>query len=191
MSILENALTTSIIAVIATYLCNLYKDSQINKKDRLNLLNSLLSEAIAIQKLIAVRKKDFRLDDPRNIKDYGFAYFPISYNYFSVYENSASKIGILEDPNLINYIICSYADVKGLFENLKDLAKVSDEAIKYITNNPAKSSNRKFVIWHYSYSKNILEQQVPIVEEVLENLVQKLQNEISMQENRKWWKHKN
>ena len=37
------------------------------------------------------------------------------------YESRCAELGIIENHELIDRIICTYVDVKGLFENLKDL----------------------------------------------------------------------
>ena len=48
MSILESRLVVSTITIFLTYLCNAYKDWENRKQKRLNLLNSLFSEVVAL-----------------------------------------------------------------------------------------------------------------------------------------------
>lgn len=181
MGILENTFLSSAVAVVLTFLFNNYKDWKIDIKHKLNLLNSLLSEAKAIKSLIEVRRREYKLQNINDVNAYTFDYFPISYNYFTVYESSASKIAILEKSELINYIICSYADIKGLFENLKDLSKVSMEFNKFTLCKSDNIDKTRLVLIHHSYCKMILKEQVPMVNEVLNNLIDKIENEIEIQ----------
>ena len=45
MTFFDNAFIASVVAVVVTFLLNLYKNSQDKKNERIYLLNSLLSEA--------------------------------------------------------------------------------------------------------------------------------------------------
>ena len=131
--------------------------------------------------MISVRKEEFELQDPNNAETYCFVYFPVSYNYFTIFDNSTTKIECLENVGLINLIICSYADIKGLFENLKDSAKTSQEFEKYNFNNAYNKKIRQLIFTHYNYAKFILEKQVPTIEKVIDELIQNIENELLIQ----------
>lgn len=178
MTWLENAFISSLVAVVITFLLNWYKDYRYRQRKKKIYIQSLLGEIRAVLLMIGVRKKEFVLQNPGEIDNYEFVYFPISYNYFSVYESSVSNIGILENEQLINDIICSYADTKGLFENLKDIERLSRMFDEHILSNPKSEFRERLVVIHYSYCERTIKQQVPMVEMVLSRLVCELEKEL-------------
>lgn len=187
MDLIIGTLIPGIVAVIVTHLLNLYKDWKKDQRFKVTLLNSLLSEVLAIQSLILVRKQEFILQDPKNILDYKFSYLPTTYDYFTVYESCAKGLGQIENKELQKLIISNYVDLKGLFENVRDLGMQAIEFNKIIIADSKKEYLPRFVEWHYAYSEMILNKQVPMIELQLNNLIKALQEEIKVQESRKWY----
>ena len=121
VGILSNAIVVSLVAVIATYWFNECSAKKRQKEKKKGLLRALLTEVNALSVLIAVRKRAFVIPDKDNIANYNFTYLPVSYSYWTVYESRCAELGIIDNHELIDRIIRTYVDVKGLFENLKDL----------------------------------------------------------------------
>lgn len=186
MSFIDNAIVPSIIAVVVTHCLNMYNNWKRKKEKRINLLNGFLGEILAIQGLIQVRKEDFELQDFHNIHEYRFYYLPTTYNYFTVYESCAQYLGDIDNQSLQQLIIKNYVDLKGLFENIRDLGKQSIEFNKIILADQDNSFLPSFAKWHYEYSAMILLKQVPIIELQLKELSIFLSQEIQFQKSKKW-----
>ena len=118
MEIFSDALIPGLIAVIVTYFFNKYNDYIADINCKISFLYSILAEINALKILILVREREFKLPDSEDISDYKIPHFPIYYSYITVYENSATMIGKLDNNELMDMIIRTYVDIKGLFENL-------------------------------------------------------------------------
>ena len=102
---------------------------------------------------------------------YNFVYLPITYNYFTVYDGLAPKLGVIDDKNLVNKIICSYADIKGLWENVKDLEFVAKKGLDINLSDEGTPNHQKAVTSHYNYVNFILHKQLPLVEKVITDCI--------------------
>lgn len=123
MEIFSNAVVVSLLAAIATYWFNECSAKKRQKEKKKGLLRALLTEVNALGALIDLRKMEFVIPDKNNVANYNFTYLPVSYSYWTVYESRRAELGIIENHELTDRIIRTYIDVKGLFENLKDLAE--------------------------------------------------------------------
>ena len=138
---------------------------------------------IAIQALINVRKNDILNDvennSPEETTTYSFIYLPTSYNYFTVYDNLSSKLGLIDDKILVTKIICSYADIKGLWENVKDLEFVAKKGMEISISTEDTSMHKKAILSHYDYVNFILTRQLPIVETAIYDCITHIDKELS------------
>lgn len=178
-----NYVMTSLIAATVTIIVTMWKENVDAKQRHIAYLHSILAEVNALLAMISVREKEFEQQDINDIKNYEFVYFPVSYNYFNVYEGTASQIGLIKNAELRERIICSYADTKGLLENVKDIEKLSKmyELVTLLKNNSV--DKYRLVKIHYWYCKHTLENQVPMVKRVLVELRKELEKEIHKRSN--------
>ena len=177
MNITDNIIT-SFIATIVTILVKMWQDRVEEKQQQLTYLQSILSEVNALISLLRVRKDEFELQDRYDVEHYEFVYFPTSYNYFNVYEGMVSKIGIVKNVALRERIICSYTDIKGLFENVKDIENISKMYENLMLTNKGRADKARMVEIHYLYCDRTLKMQVPMVQKVLDTLRFELEHEI-------------
>lgn len=178
VGIFSNAIVVSLVAVMATYWFNECSAKKRQKEKKKGLLRALLTEVNALSVLIAVRKRAFVIPDKDNIDNYNFTYLPVSYSYWTVYESRCAELGIIENHELTDRIIRTYVEVKGLFENLKDLADCARQYTSYVINDSTNSMVLKLIDAHHSYCLLILTQQVPMVEGLLSELASELENEL-------------
>ena len=154
-----------------------------SNKKKIDILHSLKAELIAIKALIAARKQDIlkcmAINPPEEVSNYKFIYLPVTYSYFEVYNNSASKLGIIDDKQLIVRLICGYADIKGLWENIKDLEYYSKKGIEISINNKDILLHQTAVQTHYHYINQIIFEQLPNVEKVINDCINHIDLELS------------
>ena len=172
---ISDALLAAIIGAGIT-VCFSYKQENFRiRQEKINILHSLKSELLAIQALINVRKNDIlnnmNTNSPEDTTSYNFVYLPITYNYFTVYDGLAPKLGVIDDKNLVNKIICSYADIKGLWENVKDLEFVAKKGLDISLSDEGTPNHQKAVTSHYNYVNFILHKQLPLVEKVITDCI--------------------
>ena len=170
-------LSAGVVSAGLTLFFNWLLEYRRNKRERIAFLNALHSEVKAMLALIGVRKEEFTQFYNNDIKNYSFVYFPVSYNYCVVYETNANKIGILKNKDLVHCIICTYTDLKGLFENIKDLENISKMAYNYVVEHPGDERNSYFVSLHSNYCQHIINKQVPLVEDALQLLLKRIETE--------------
>ncbi len=144
------AFLASFLTVAGTYGIDRYKKFLDTKQQNLSILSALSAELSSLKYLIEDRKKNFEAAraalTPKSI-----VYLPVSYNYFSVFDNLSTEFGLLNAHGSIELIISTYAEVKGLFDSVKDLGNkaqflqqlsvtpgVSPEVIKIVTENQLK-----------------------------------------------------
>lgn len=175
---ITDTIITSFIATIVTILVKMWQDRVEEKQQQLTYLQSILSEVNALISLLRVRKDEFKLQDRNDVAHYGFVYFPTSYNYFNVYEGMVSKIGKVKNLALRERIICSYTDIKGLFENVKDIENISKMYESLLLTNKDSADKARMVEIHYLYCDRTLNEQVPMVQKVLDTLSLELEQEI-------------
>ena len=178
VGILSNAIVVSLVAVIATYWFNECSAKKRQKEKRKGLLRALLTEVNALRALIADRKRAFVIPDKDNVANYNFTYLPVSYSYWTVYESRCAELGIIENHELTDRIIRTYVDVKGLFENLKDLEECTRLYASYATTSNDNAMTLRLIQAHHDYCSFISKQQVPMVEEGLCKLACELEKEL-------------
>ncbi len=186
---MSDALATSIATLAAAIIGAILhdclsssKESNRIKQEKIDILHSLRSELIAIQALINARKDDIlnnmNANLPEKTESYSFIYLPITYNYFTVYDGLATKLGMIDDKNLVNRIICSYADIKGLWENVKDLEFIAKKGIDISISVEGTSIHKKAISTHYNYVDFIIHQQLPMVEKVIVDCISQIDKEL-------------
>ena len=178
----NNALIAAILGALITILFSFTQEKRRIKKEKIDILHSLKAELIAIKALINVRRNDIitsiKLNSPEHIESYSFVYIPITYNYFTVYDSLSSKLGILDDKTLVTRIICSYADIKGLWENVKDFEYIAKKGFEISTSEENSQLLQKAVQTHYNYICAIIFQQLPIVEKTINDCIEHIDKEL-------------
>lgn len=175
---MESYFSAGILSVCLTLIFNQIIERRKKNKELCMYLNSLHSEISSIQSIIKLRKVEFINSRCMDLENYRFIYIPISYNYCTVYENNSDKIGMIKNKKLIHSIIYCYTNLKGLFENIKDLEQISKQSYKHILEHPSDSTIFCLVKWHFDYCEHIINKQVPLVEEELDKLLVELEKEI-------------
>lgn len=177
-NIWNHIFSAGILSVCLTLIFNQIIERRKKNKELCMYLNSLHSEISSIQSIIKLRKAEFINSRCMDLENYRFIYIPISYNYCTVYENNSDKIGMIKNKELIHSIIYCYTNLKGLFENIKDLEQISKQSYTHILEHPSDSTILCLVKWHFDYCEHIINKQVPLVEEELDKLLVELEKEI-------------
>ena len=141
------AFLAALFTVVGTYGIDRYKKFLDTKQQKLSILSTLTAELSSLKYLIEDRKKGFETTT-KTFPPTTLPYIPISYNYFSVFDNLAAEVGLINAPETNTLIISTYTEIKGLFENVKDLGNkaqilqslsitpgVNQDTIKAITEN--------------------------------------------------------
>lgn len=183
---ITETIITSFIATTVALIVTMWRENVKEKQQHVAYLHSILAEVNSLIALISVRKDEFVLQDRNDVESYQFVYFPTSYNYFNVYESTVSEIGMVNNVALRKRIICSYADVKGLFENIRDIEDISKMYESLMLTNKDSVDKIRMVEIHYWYCDRTLNAQVPMVQRVLDTLKTELETEIEKRS--KLWK---
>lgn len=179
---ISDALLAAVIGASITVWFSYKQEKFRTKQEKIDILHSLKSELLAIQALINVRKNDIlnnmEANSPKKTTSYSFIYLPVTYNYFTVYDGLAPKLGMIDDKNLVNRIICSYADIKGLWENVKDLEFIAKKGVDISLSVEGTSIHKKAISTHYNYVNFILHRQLPVVERVIADCISHIDTEL-------------
>ena len=171
------AFIAAFLTVFGTYGIDRYKYFVNIKQQKLSILSALIAELSSLRILIEDRRNGFEMVKavfpPTTL-----AYIPVSYNYFSIFDNLSAEIGLLNTPETVTLVISTYTEIKGLFDNLKDLGNkaqilhnlsitsgVSQETIKAVKDNQIKMQ------------EVLLSEQVPKMINLIDYCVQTLKNE--------------
>lgn len=176
------ALASAIFSAILTYFISLYKEYKKEIDEQNAVLSAILNELVALYLLILDREDNYEKDcsknDPNNLETYYFVYFPITYNYFNVYESLTRKFGSIDNRLLVNNIISTYIDLKGFFENLKDLEYYAKEGNKTAFFEPYSVNHKHIVKVHYDYASFIKETHLQRVKDNLTKTIDALKKEL-------------
>lgn len=176
------ALASAIFSAILTYFISLYKEYKKEIDEQNAVLSAILNELVALYLLILDREDNYEKDcsknDPNNLKTYYFVYFPITYNYFNVYESLTRKFGSIDNRLLVNNIISTYIDLKGFFENLKDLEYYAKEGNKTAFFEPYSENHKHIVKVHHDYASFIKETHLQRVKDNLTKTIDALKKEL-------------
>ena len=177
------AVASAIFTATLTYIISLYSNYKKSLDEQIAVLSAILNEILSLYSLISVREQDYENTysqcNPDNLEKYYFLYFPITYNYFNIYESQTSKFGSITNRLLVNDIICTYIDLKGFFENVKDLEYYAKEGDKIAFYQPKSLNHVKIAHVHYSYATSLKNEQLPKIKNILLQTSQKLKNEIT------------
>lgn len=182
MEILIKFVDSSCIAVCITLMVNAVLEGRRNNHEIISYLNSLLSELRVVKSLIHLRKENLSQNISDDNGGYSLSYVPISYNYLTIYEASAYKIGMIKNKYLVDAIICNYTDIKGLFESLKDLEKLAKDAHNYGLMNSDGKYNLYLAGLHKRNSQYIVNELMPNIEHNIEQLLIEIEKEIRVYE---------
>ena len=126
---MSDTLLAALIAALAAFLAagftvtgtivfDRYKKFKNKNLERISVLNALHADLSTLNDVIIDRKS---LIDrvPSSSPERPLTYLPISHNYFSVFDNFSTKVGLINNPGLIKQVIRTYTEVKGLFDDVK------------------------------------------------------------------------
>lgn len=194
-SVDTNSLVIILLTAVLTSICSLFSqlilenNSRNNQKALIkkNILRVIISDIKAIKKLFYKRIDDLGPYNPGTTiaeANYDFVYFPIRSNYFTVFDNNAANLGYLNNQQLQENTILTYAELKGLLDSLISLEETSKEAISLLGNNDNTSIKRLNISQfnHSQYAQQILTDQLPSVITKMNNLEKALSNELSNME---------
>lgn len=183
------AVASAIFSATLTYIISLYSNYKKSIDEQITVLSAILNELVSLYLLITAREQDYESNYkdcyPDNLREYYFLYFPITYNYFNIYESLTYKFGSINNRLLVNDIICTYIDLKGFFENLKDLEYYAKEGDKIAFYHPNSEQHIKIVKSHHTYATYLKNKQLPIIKEILTQTIQKLKDEITVIESKR------
>lgn len=179
-------LAAAIIGAILAFLSSSHTEKNHIKQEKINILYSIRAELIALSALINNRKSEilpvYVENNPENYREYNFLYLPASYNYFTTYDSLSPKLGMIENKQLITEIICGYCDIKGLWENLRDLEYVAKKGLEYSLNASGSEKHLQTIAIHSNYVAFILKNQLPIIEKVILDCLVHIDQEINSYE---------
>ena len=183
-------IATLAASIIGAILHDCFTSSKEEKRiiqEKINILNSLKAELIALNALIDTRKKEmlpeFQNNDPNNFKTYKFLYLPASFNYFTIYDGLSPKLGMMDNKDLTTEIICGYCDIKGLWENLRDLEYVAKKGWEYRLNEIGSDNHIQTIKVHSAYVNAIITNQLPIVENAILYCIEHISQELNQLKN--------
>lgn len=174
---------TATFTVACTYGFDRYKNFKSTNMKRLSILNALSAELSTLKTLIEDRKKGFEMTKV-SFPSSTLAYIPISFNYFSVFDNLSAEFGLLNNPQVVQLIISTYAEIKGLFDNVKDLGN-SARFLQKLSVTPGIETK---VVTQLRNNQEqmlyvLLTEQVPMVLQLIDACIQKICKEkVTIQE---------
>lgn len=136
---LLSSVVTAVLTTIGTHGFDRYKNYKNTNLKRMSVLNALNAELTTLKALIEDRKKGFEAS-LEALPPTTLPYIPISYNYFSVFDNLSTDLGLISTQEVSKLIITTYIEIKGLFENVKDLGNKA-LYIHKLSTEPGISSN--------------------------------------------------
>lgn len=177
------AFFAAILTSILSWLIGEYKSYKAGLEEELAVLTALKCELQSLSKLFMLRANEY-LEYEKNEtlmnntnSSYGFYYFRVSYNYMTVYESLGSRIGVLKNRTLIEWIICVYFDIKALYENLKDL---EDLAIRGLENRTTKVFDNQLLVDMHKNTLDTLKPQLITLLDEVDKTIAELDKEIEI-----------
>lgn len=180
------AFIAAFFTVAGTYGIDRYKKFLDIKQQKLSILSALTAELSSLKRLIEDRKKGFEITKD-TFPPTTLLYIPISYNYFPIFDNLAAEFGLINSPETTTLIISTYAEIKGLFENVKDLGNKA-QLLQSLSINPGTNqATIKFITGNLIKMQDVLlSEQVPSVLQLITACIQAIDNEKEKIHNTSW-----
>lgn len=174
---LLSSVASAVLTTIGTHGFDRYKNFKNTNLKRISVLNALNAELVTLKDLIEDRKKGVEATI-ESIPPTTLTYIPISYNYFSVFDNLSTDLGLISTPEVSKKIIVTYIEIKGLFENVKDLGNKA-LYIHKLSTEPSISLNAILQIRENEEQMMslLLNKQVPKILQMIDTCVKAISNE--------------
>ena len=174
-TISTSILTTIITMTLVNYLKQKMDNHDVRERKRKAVLTSLIAETECLLYLIKSRLKEVE-----NIAEETKAsiYFPISGDYFRVFDSLAADLSVLKSSKIINSTIHTYMETKGLFDDVKGLSFNSLELRKGLLRKDGQITPilAQFISSQTIYFNNIVYDRAPLICEKLKDLIIILRN---------------
>lgn len=180
------AFLAAVFTVAGTYGIDRYKKFLDNKQQKLSILSALTVELSSLRHLIEDRKKGFEITK-ETFPPTTLPYIPISYNYFSVFDNLSSEFGLINAPETTTLIISTYTEIKGLFENVKDLGNKA-QILQSLSITPGVNQNIIMAITENLLKMQdfLLSEQVPTVLQLIASCIKTIDDEKEKIQKENW-----
>ncbi len=162
------AFIAPIITVTGTIGFDRYKNYKDKNLERISVLNALRADLSSLNEVIHDRKRLIERIPPSSFER-SLVYLPISNNYFSVFDNFSTKIGLINNSNLIKQVIRTYTEVKGLFDDVKSYGS-NAKFLKNLLINPP--PNKELI-------DVIANEQMRLLDDIITNRVPKIITQIN------------
>ncbi len=150
-NVIKDILVLAAAPAILIYIFNAYKEFRKLNEERLSVLNALHAELTSLYMLICSRENQYLNFDSYDTENTFYPYISITLNYFSVFDNIASKFGLINNQTTIEQIIKCYVEVKGLFDDVKNLEYYA----KMIVNTTSQTNVNQKAALINSYTLNL------------------------------------
>ena len=163
---------------ILVYVFGKYKEFKNKNEERISVLSALHAELSSLDMLICSREEQYLEFASEGNKHIFFPYISITLNYFSVFDNISSKFGLINNQDAIELIIKCYIEVKGLFDDVKDLEYYAKRILTFPFEVDATQRYREVLINNYTQNlKNIVDFQLPMVKGLIKQSLQCIEEE--------------
>ena len=181
---LLSSIVTAVLTAIGTHGFDRYKNFKNTNLKRMSVLNALSAELTSLKVLIENRKKGFEAT-METFPPTTLPYIPVSYNYFSVFDNLSTDLGLIKTPEVTKLIITTYIEIKGLFENVKDLGNKA-LYIHKLSTEPGINPNTILQIRENEEQMLafLLNEQVPNILQMINTCTQEINTEITRIQNK-------
>lgn len=150
-NVIKDILVLAAAPAIFIYIFNAYKEFRKLNEERLSVLIALHAELTSLDMLICSRENQYLNFDSDDTENIFYPYISITLNYFSVFDNIASKFGLINNQTTIEQIIKCYVEVKGLFDDVKNLEYYA----KMIVNTTSQTNVNQKAALINSYTLNL------------------------------------
>lgn len=150
-NVIKDILVLAAAPAIFIYIFNAYKEFRKLNEERLSVLNALHAELTSLDMLICSRENQYLNFDSDDTENTFYPYISITLNYFSVFDNIASKFGLINNQTTVEQIIKCYVEVKGLFDDVKNLEYYA----KMIVNTTSQTNVNQKAALINSYTLNL------------------------------------
>ena len=175
--IIITSFATAVFTIIGTYGVDRYKNFKSTNLKRMSILYALNAELMTLKALIKDRKTGFEMTRA-SFPSTTLSYIPISYNYFSVFDNLSAEFGLINNPGVSKLIISTYIEIKGLFENVKDLGSSAQFIQKLsVTSGIDTKIIEKLIVNENMMLNFLLNEQVPKLLQLIDSCGQEISNE--------------
>lgn len=170
---IKDFLIVAVAPSVFVYLFGQYKEFKNRNDERLAVLNALHSELSTLDMLICSREEQYVNFVSNHSEQSFFPYISITLNYFTVFDNISAKFGLINNQVAIENIIKCYAEVKGLFDDVKNLEYYAKQILT-VTN----QSQKEIFINNYRLNiESVVKVQLPKVKHLIKQSIQCINEE--------------